>query len=299
MRVMNNGKVTPCLVVLLSFLTISLSGQKILPEYDSLPMQNRRFNKNVFRFNHETLKEISISGKTPKSVLPLQKNFWGNIALGSVTLLSGIITESIDESLWMSECELSANDKNYNWKVDLYFPGTYVKSRERVRNDDGSWSVSSDKGLYVDWSNGAYGLIIEKGDTIGGFSLVTNLYSDTESLRWLTKVNSNGEWVRSKLKRYEPLQMNYDFVVSGIIRGKSFLLITSGSHYRSLVLIENKPVAVFQNSPDFIIIRKKDRIYPYLLANTVLNDFEMTDLIRLVMFNCLIANSTRVDIYDM
>ncbi len=76
-------------------------------------------------------------------------------------------------------------------------------------------------------------------------------------------------------------------------------MITSGSHYRSLVVIENKPVAVFQNSPNFIILRKKDRIYPYLLSDTVLNDFEMTDLIRLVMFNCLIANSTRVEIYDM
>ena len=185
---MHNGNLKLYLAVLLSFLTISLSGQKILPEYDSLPMQNRRFNKDVYLFNHETLKEVSIKGKTPKSVLPLKKNFWGNIALGSVTLLSGIITESNDESLWMSESELSANDINYNWKVDLFFPGTYVKSRERIRNDDGSWSVATDKGLYVDWSNGAYGLIIEKGDTVGGFSLVTNLDSDPESLRWLTMV---------------------------------------------------------------------------------------------------------------
>ena len=296
---MHNHNVKIYLAVLLSFLTISLSGQKILPEFDSLPMQNRQFNKDVYTFNHETLKEVSVSSKTPKSVLPQQKNFWGNLARGSLTLFSGIITEAIDESLWMTENELSANDKNYNWKVELFFPGTYVKSRERVRNDDGSWSVDTEKGLYVDWNNGAYGLIIEKGDTIGGFSLDTNPGSDRESQRWLTMVNSDGKRVHTIIKKYEPLKMNHDFVVRGIIREKNFLLVTSGSHYRSIVLIENMPVAVFQNSPNFIIIRKKDRIYPYLLSNIELNDFEMIDLIRLVMFNCLIANSTRVEVYDM
>jgi hypothetical protein len=296
---MYNGNMKFCLAAILLFLTISLSGQKILMEFDSLPMQNRRFNKNVYRFNHEVLKEVSITGKTPKSVLPPQKNFWGNLALGSLTLFSGIITESADESLWMSESELSANDRSYNWKVDLYFPGTYVKSRERIRNDDGSWSVVTDKGLYVDWNNGAYGLIFEKGDTVGAFSLITNPGSDPESQKWLTMVNSDGKWVHSKIKKYEPLQMNYDFVVSGIIRGKNFLLITSGSHYRSLVLIENKPVAVFQNSPNFIILKKRDRIYPYLLYNSELTDIGMYDLIRLVMFNCLIANDISVDIYEM
>ncbi len=287
------------LVVLLSFLTTSLSGQKILMEFDSLPMQNRRFNKDVYIFNYEALKEISINSKTPKSVIPPKKNFWGNLALGSLTLLSGIITESNDETLWMSQCELSANDKNNNWQVDLFFPGTYVKSRERIKNDDGSWSVDTDRGLYVDWNNGAYGLIIEKSDTIGAFSLATISGADKESQRWLTMINSDGKWVHSIIKKYEPLKMNYDFVVSGIVRGKNFLLITSGSNYRSLVVIENKPVAVFQNAPNFIILRKKDRIYPYLLSETMLNDIEMTDLIRLVMFNCLIATSTRVDVYDM
>ena len=119
---MNNGNLKLYLAVLLSFLTISLSGQNILPEYDSLPIQNRRFSKNVYLFTHEALKEISIKGKTPKSVLPPKKNFRGNLALGTLTLFSGIITEPTDESLWMAENELSANDKNFNWKVDLSLP---------------------------------------------------------------------------------------------------------------------------------------------------------------------------------
>jgi hypothetical protein len=113
--------------------------------------------------------------------------------------------------------ELIVANKIYNWNVPLFFAGDFMKNRECVRNNDGSTSVETQKGLYVDWSKGASGLIIEKGDTVGSYDLQTNLQKDTESSRWLDRLNADSRGLANKLEKYGMDQTNYDFMVRGTL----------------------------------------------------------------------------------
>lgn len=288
-----------CLTVLFSSVVIfNAFPQRILSEYDSIPISKPRMIKDTYHLSHPILNEITVVKGKPKPAADIPKNFWGNLTEGTFTLLTGVNTTASDSSLWMSNNELTGNDTEYTWKVLLFFPGELRKSRERVKNDDGSSSVETEKWLEVDWSKGAYGLIFEKSDTIGRFTMVTNLQSDSESLNWLSRLENESTALRSKLEKYGLGQMNYDFNISGSFYGKSFTIISSGSIYKSIILVEDIPHAIFQSKPDIIFVGKKNRIEPYLLINKTLSGNMEVDLFRLSMLSRLIAKTIVEDSYS-
>ncbi len=285
-------------VLFSSMVIINAYSQRILSEYDSISISKPKIFKDTYHLNHSILSEITVVKRKPKPAADIPKGFWGNLTGGAFTLLTGVITTASDSSLWMTTNELTANDSEYNWNVLLFFPGELKKSRERVKNDDGSSSVETEKWLEVDWSKGAYGLIFEKNDTIGRFSMATNLQSEPESLNWLSRLEKESTAIRSKLEKHELFQMYYDFNISGSFYGKSFTVISSGSNYKSIILIDNIPHAIFQSKPDILFIGKKNRIEPYLLINKTLSGNMEIDLFRLSMLSRLIAKTIDEDAYS-
>ncbi|WPP52208.1 hypothetical protein [Catalinimonas niigatensis] len=287
-----------CLFAALLLGTVSLSAQNILSDYDSLPISRPKALKSKYKVNHPVIHEISILHGEPRAVTVLPKKFWGNLAEGTFTLLSGFSTSSSEEALWVSGNELRSNDETYNWQVLLFLRGEYMKNRERVQNEDGSSSVETQRGVYIDWSQGAYGLILEQGDTLGGFTLIAKPEADPDNLYWLSRIREESSELRDKLKKYEAGQMNFNFQLIGVLRGQLFSVLTNGSHYKSLLMLEEQPEAIFQNHPDYMILSKKDRIHPYLLLNKTLEEERKMDMIRLAFLNNLMDQSMRVDFYS-
>lgn len=287
------------LSALLLVLCIDLSGQKLIQQTDSIPIVKVKSLRSKYIVGHPGLKEISFVSSTPKAVTELPKKFWGNLAGNAITLLSGFGTGSSEETIWVTEHELVATDPELSWNIPLYFPGTFSKERDRVKNEDGSLSIETRKGIFIDWVHGADGLILEKKDTIGGFSLETNILNDDFSNNWINKISNDGKWVDSKLKKYRQGEMNYHFKMEGKIRDNEFCIINHGNLYRSLILINGSPVAIYQSEPDFIILSKKDKLNPYLLMDINVDETMKTDLHRLAFLSNIIAKAIRTDFYEL
>jgi len=213
-------------------------------------------------------------------------------------LFTGLNTYSADAGTWVIENELTCLDAAYTWRVPLYISGELIKDRERVKNEDGSTSVVTKKGIQVDWNKGAYGLILERADTLGYFTIVTNLREDTSCGRWLSKLSQEGKATMSKLKFFYP-GPGYDFKVVLAFREKAFSMITNGSYFRSLILVNESPVAIFQSDPHYITLNKKNRLDPYLLLSGSVDEKNKTDLIRLAFLNILFTRCVSVNFHEM
>ncbi len=296
---MNNGRLTVYLVILFSMAMFHATSQKILSEYDSITITKPKLTIKTYQFNNPLLNEIAIVNSKPKAVSDNPNKFWKNLSGGALTLFTGISTGLSEESLWVTENKLKTNNSEFDWEIHFFFEGEYSKTRERIKNDDGSTSVSTEKGIYIDWSKQTYGLIIEKKDTVGDFTLLTNLHSDMESKNWLTKMENESTAVLSKTSKFIPDQMFYDFKVTGFYKEKYFKIIISGSNFKSLILFDSKPVAIFQGEPNYVLLGKKNRIDKYLLYEKMIGDSEIVDLLRLSMLSRLLAVSVSIDFYEL
>jgi len=272
--------------------------QSILSESDSIPIEKPKQVKQNYIINRYSIHEISIILRDPKSVTERPKKFWENFTEGILTMSTGIITTSENESLYMTLNEINTNDFNTSWRIPLYFTGNFQKTRERVRNDDGSYSIDSKKGITIAWEKGAYGYIMEKSDSLGRFVLQTNFLSDSEGLTWLNKIEKESKWIKDKFRNYGPQLSTYNYSVSGLIRNKKFYMVNSGSNFRSVILIENEPVAIFQSDPNTMIIGKKNRIEPYILVKSKLEDTEIADILRLALLNRMLILYLSRDFYE-
>jgi len=260
---------------------------------DSIPLDNRGL-KGVYKSEFATLKFRN--GKSVKTALPVKRQPGSNFTEGLLTLTTGIRTSSKQEILLFSQNELIAKEASLTWQIPLFFNGEYVIERDRIENEDGSYSLESSKGYYIDWHRGAIGLIIENTDTIGEFVLVTDLQFDPEGEEWMAKIRNESTWVSEKLKKYDPNPQNYDFVIEGMVNGAQFEIYHSGNHYRSLILVEEKPEAVFQSEPDFIILGKKNKLSPYLLVEKNTGP-EIEYFFRLAILSRLISKTLLTDYY--
>lgn len=297
--IINRSQLKYYLVILFSIMMFNGTSQKILSEYDSIAVSKPKMTIKTYQFNNPFLNEIAIVNSKPKAISDNPNKFWKNLTGGAITLFTGISTGSSDVSLWVTENKLKTNNSEYDWEIHFFFEGEYSKTRERIKNDDGSTSVSTEKGIYINWSKQTYGLIIEKNDTVGDFDLLTNLQTDIESNNWLTKMENESAIVRSKTSKFLPSQMFYDFKVTGVYKERYFKIITSGSNFKSLILFDSKPVAMFQGEPNYVLLGKKNRIEKYLLYEKMMSDSEIVDLLRLSMLSRLLANSVSVNFYEL
>ncbi len=296
---MKTENVKFCFTALL-VLAIYISGaQNILVEYDSVPVTKPKIIKDSYFIGHGLLKEITIEKKKPGAATKIPKNIPGNFSGGVFTLLTGISTESSVENIWVIKGELKANPEIYTWQVHLFFHGELVKSRERIRNEDGSSSLETQKGIFINRDKGAFGFILENTDTIGSFNLKTNVESELEDLKWITRLELQSKTVRAKTSKFIPAQMYSDIKIYGFIDNTNFSSYTRGNSFMTVNLIENQPVCVFQSDPDLVILGKKNKINPYLLFDKSLNETEQLNQIRLSILTKFIAKTIDVDFYEM
>ncbi|MFC4873546.1 hypothetical protein [Negadavirga shengliensis] len=276
--------------ILLLF-TGSISAQIVPGERDSIPITKPKALQSRYVVNHSPIGEIRLVKRGIRSLDAERESFWGRLTGGAVTLISGLPTSYSGKSLWLSENELISSDPAFSWQVPIFIHGEEFRSRERIRNEDGSRSVETQIGVSADWTEGAFGLILEGSDTLGSFILLPDQFMERSGFYWLSRLERENSNLTAFIEKNEPVQVNSDFMVKAVFRGKELTMVSSGRGYRSLILLEDEPVAVFQGEPNFIVLNKKNRISPYMLA--VKDKIDRGDLIRLGLLNTLIAKFLR------
>ncbi len=273
--------------------------QPLLSGYDSLPMAKPSVFKNKYRIIQKAQSsELSWHLGAPEALSKESGKFWKNVKWGALTLFTGIDVNDEESLPLVIQNTFTINPEAFEWTLPLFITGVNSTSRERVKNEDGSYSLETEKGIYIDWSQEARGLIIEQGDTLGWFIMNTNLQTDTLGTQWLKRLDSESVKLKEKLKRYQAFDMNYNFVVYGSYDSTAFTLITNGNTFRSLLLFDNRPQALFQFEPDFIILGKKNRIYPYLLYRNDFNTGHSLYLMRFALLSRLLAATIATDYYE-
>lgn len=262
-----------------------LQAQSILSNYDSLPITKAKSSKDVFQLNHP-VKQLDIHYKKPEAVslIPRKSGFFE----GALTLLTGIGTGSSTESSWLLSANINSIEKSDAWDALLFVEGEYIKNRERIKNDDGSVSIDTQKGVVIHWDKGAYGLVRHHADTLAVFQVSQELNKDSLNEMWLSTLRNHGRAVSNKLKKYDPYGSGSDLYINGVFRNKPFLLITDEQSYQSLLVINGEPMALFQQNTPYIILSKKDKVRPYILCRSGLSSSESSDFIRLALLTVMV-----------
>ncbi|MGD9992627.1 MAG: hypothetical protein AB7S69_04945 [Salinivirgaceae bacterium] len=277
-----------------------LGAQPLLSEYDSLPMVKPNLLKNKYRINEKAQdSELLWHLGTPKAVSKGNGRFWKNVKWGALTLFIGIDINDKESLPLVIKNTLTIKPEGFEWTLPIFITGVKSTSRERVKDEDGNYALETEKVIFIDWSQEARGLIIEEGDTLGWFTINTNLQLDSTGIQWLERLDSESRGIIEKLKRYQAFDMNYNFVVKGNYDSTAFMLVTNGNTFRSLLLFDNQPMAIFQFEPDFIIPGKKNRINPYLLYRKEPNIGHSLYLMRFALLSRLLAATIATDYYEL
>jgi len=184
--------------------------QIITVKGDSIALTKPKPLKNLYTIGATGLQEFEVTYKKPRQAVP-PTSITRNLAGGAITLFSGLSTGVTETSMWLLDGELLVSNPLHTWRIPLFFQGTYIKERKRVKNEDGSTSVDVRKGLEIDWNQESYGFIFENQDTVGFFTMITNILEKPE-YKWVTQLSEEGSAVTRSLKGFTSGE-GYSFVI--------------------------------------------------------------------------------------
>jgi len=274
---------------------VPVHGQIRMEGLDSVPMFKPRVNRSLYRFEENGIKEIQILDNRQELVKYKPNAFIRDIGNGALTALTGFGFGSTTDGNWKISGTIQCNDTLSDWIINMFCEGYMQKDRERVKNDDGSWSVETTETNVYYWEKNASGLIIESQDTIGYFLIIMNPGEDTLLKTWSDyilpeKVASDNS--SSKIKvivSWKPVPGN-DYGIVGRFRNKDFFIIRNGTDSKAWISIDNILRCKFQSDMDYPGLSKKYRIMPYLLINNNIPGQDRRDLFRLAILSSFLNN---------
>ena len=272
-----------------------VQGQIQMEGLDSIPMFKPKVNRSLYRFEETGVKEIQILDNHIELVRYKPNAFIRDIGNGALTALTGFGFSSTTDGNWKISGTIQCNDTLSDWIINLFCEGYLQKNRERVKDDDGSWTVETNETNVYSWEKNASGLIMESQDTIGYFLIIMNPREDTLMKTWSDdilpeKVASDN--AKSKIKvtvSWKPVPGN-DYGIVGKFRNKDFFIIRNGTDRKVWISIDNILRCKFQSDLDYPGLSKKYRIMPYLLINNNIPGQDRRDLFRLAILSCFLNN---------
>jgi hypothetical protein len=290
----------------LAFLLISgllfvrhVSGQPVESGADSVAILQPKAEKNLFRFMENGAKEIQFNNKSPLLVQKQKNPGLSNAGNAVLTGLTGVGFNSVSGENWEMDGTIKCNDTLPDWRVRLFCEGYQTKERERVTNEDGSWSVHTEKNNVYNWYKNATGIIMEGKDTIGLFLIIMNPREDTLLKLWSPDIflrkespqnfKSKTKWLIVRL----PPPSN-DFATYGIFRGKSFILIKNGRDRKAWIVIDNVLSSSYHSDLNNPAAGKNNFLLSNLFINKIILAEDRRDLFRLAMMSQFINNSLSV-----
>jgi len=275
------------LSIMLLQLSLAVNAQKLLQDYDSLPLAKPKPLKPTFVFPPPGIGTATLVYSTPFSTeLQPKKGKFDGLWTG----LTGLGTQSSSSSNYLGTHEINLSDASKSWRVHLYCYGTSTTERQRVKGDDGMYSVNKTETLYLDWSNGAQGFLLEQSDTVGVFVLIIDPAVDKQVSPWLTTLKQQHKIPAIVARTPYSYPSLPDYAVYGKLHDKFFYIVTSGDRWVSLILFDDKPVGVFRSDFNhWLNTTKKWRFEPYMLVDKSLNERGTEDVEKLAMVAWLVT----------
>jgi len=286
------------LIILAAFFCpTEVKGQSGRTLPDSIPVLKAKRNQEIYQFQGIEERLIKFQAEQPDILYSRDKKPVGDAADGLITLVTGLGMNTSRDVIWNVRGTISANDTLPAWNISLFCEGNYSKERERVRDEDGSVSVETQKTKFLYWDKNATGTILEWPDTIGIFLIVMDPRSDSLLLPWSEQVFSQGNEAEIQVPvrkfSFKNVIEKSDYGITGTLRKKNFMIISNASSYRSWIYLDNKLVCIFRSDMDDELTRKQERVMPYLLTVPEINPKEKRDLYRLAIMSRLLGRLIR------
>jgi len=278
-------------------LPLLVSGQGGGADLDSIAVIPFKSN-SVFKFSDRGAKEIKLSHTEPR----LEKNKAGalfrDMGNGALTVFTGIGFSSSGKANWKFTGTIKSNDSLPDWNINLFCEGYNEKEKERVQNDDGSWSVETDEKQWYYWDKNATGIITEGRDTIGVFLIVMYPRED-EFLKPLADDILVNQRVQQKTTPNNIFGIPIDplpgltYGIRGIFRGQDFSIISNGNDGKRWIFSDSVFNSVFEAGPEYSMNTKKNVFIPYILIDNNAPFRDRRDLFRLSIMSVYLSHSLR------
>lgn len=274
---------------------------------DSVYISKPKKGKFLYEFRDPLISTITIKDKKPKRSPVSSGEVLGNAGRTALALFAGELFTfgSSTDVFWNVRGDLTCNNEVMNWEISLFCPGVLEKEKHRVANDDGSFSVETEKTAFLDWDREATGVIIELGDTIGRFIIIMDPRTNALVKEW------NEAPFRKRQPRYQIPKRNFlalpdvehwyaDYGIVGKLRGQSFVLLYNAELWQTWLFDENRLRMIFDaDIDDFPMTTKKDKLAPSLKLNMPIKDGEQRDLFRMAMLSRFLAKNLNQRVVEM
>jgi len=282
-------------IIICSLLLFQAEGfsQNVASKGDKITINKPSKWKRNYVINAAGLTKVVIKKGKPKRThssfeeLPPDLNLDYNASFGDGNI--GIQWSRPD--IFRLKSTLDCNSDALSWHTHLYCPGIMEKTRNFQKMEGGGRTITGGKNIYLYWNLHSNGFIIENQDTICCFIISMNSRSDSALIPFSREVYSgsvsplkSSSKNRGYLERISsPVK---EFGIYGTFRQKDFALLTNGLTYQSFIYLDKHPASVFQSDIDFQqMLKKADRIQPYLLPGAEKDENTLQDLLRLALLS--------------
>jgi hypothetical protein len=284
------------LLIAVMLLVQNLPGQTGKSSYDSVLIIKPKEYKNFYKFSDGGAKEIQFTNKNPKLVKNRPNSGLRDFGNGTLTALTGLGFNSEADGIWEVEGTIKCNDTLPDWNVRLFCEGYQTEDRERVKNDDGSWSVDTKESNFYNWDNNANGLLMEGIDTIGFFIISMNPREDT----LLKPLSENIFGPQETPQNFNSKNHNFfrgmpapfmEYATFGKFRGKNLAMIRNSTDHKVWIYMDNFLTGMFRSDLKNSASNKKNSQLSYLFINSNILSPDRRDLFRLAIMSRFLQNS--------
>jgi hypothetical protein len=288
-------------LLMISVMSIApcISGQSGVSDFDSVIFIKPRPSIDLYNFFDNGDKEIQLWGNKPELMQNRKNPGLRDAGNGVLTAITGIGLNVRTELTWKFEGTIKCNDSLPDWRIILLCDGYQEKTRERVKNDEGSWSVYTQVDDVHFWNLNAIGIILEGTDTIGFFVINMDPRKDTLLKPWSADVflkkdapqnfSSKNKWANPGMP-----ETHIDYSITGILRSKNFTLIRNGRDKQAWIYIETVLISKFQPDRKYQLSGKKSPVLSYLLLDKNIVPADKCDMARLAVMNRFLNNTITI-----
>ena len=303
-------KSRPYLYFILSaslFWNFTLAAQDANPGLDSVEISKPKKSKFLYEFNDPVISSIIIKDKSMKRSTVSSGEIMGNVGRSALALFAGpsFTFGSSKDVFWNLRAALESNNENLNWEINLYCPGVLEKNKQRVTNDDGSFSVETEKTAYLNWLEESTGIILEHGDTIAKFIIIMDPRTNPLLNRW-NEVTYRPQASRYKSPNQKIFGMNFstnpnvDFAIIGRLRGNNFVLLYNGQLWQSWLFDQDRLRMIFDaDIDDLPMTTKSDRLTPTMKCAQPYTVPEKYDMMRMAMMSRYLGKTLNRDVFEL
>jgi hypothetical protein len=245
--------------------------------YDTIHIYGKG-NKKKYTVEGTKIGNIELAGLNPAIVHKLAK-IGGDLVGEGLTSLTGIGFGGTREVEFVYPGHIITHIPYYEWQMNVYCDGSITTERNRVKNSDGSHSVQTTEQRSIYWERGAKGIIIEKGDTIGRYQIISSPNSEPKVDEYISIVTA-----RENENGYSIFSPTWKYIIYGDLRGKECAILYNSAEKIIYCLVDNDLIGITLTNDYSTRYKRKHRIEIKLLAQEYADENQRNDILRMAMF---------------